>query len=43
MRYIKKKNKYVFYDDNDKVIIITTNRAIGEKQCRKEKEPTEQK
>ena len=43
MKYIKKKNKYVFYDDNDKVIIITTNRAIGEKQCQVEKEPTEPK
>jgi len=43
MKYIKKKDKYVFYDDNDKVIIITTNRAIGEKLCYKEKEPTEPK
>ena len=43
MTYIKKKDKYVFYDDNDKVIIITTNRNIGEKLCQKEKEPTEPK
>jgi hypothetical protein len=43
MTYIKKKDKYVFYDDNDRIIIITTNRTIGEKLCHKEKEPTEQK
>jgi hypothetical protein len=43
MRYIKKKDKYVFYDDNDRVIIITRNKLIGEKLCHKEKEPTEPK
>jgi len=43
MKYIKKKDKYVFYDDNDRIIIITRNKLIGEKQCLMEKELTEQK
>ena len=43
MKYIKKKDKYVFYDDNDRVIIITRNKLIGEKQCQVEKVLTEQK
>ena len=43
MRYIKKKDKYVFYDDSDKVIIITRNKLIGAKLCQKEKVLTEQK
>jgi len=43
MTYIKKKDKYVFYDDNDRIIIITRNKLIGAKICQKEKEPTEPK
>jgi hypothetical protein len=42
MTYIKKKDKYVFYDDNDRIIIITSNRILGERQCLKVKELTEQ-
>jgi hypothetical protein len=42
-RYVKQKDKYIFYDDNNKIIIITRDRIIGEQQCRAEKELTEQK
>ena len=43
MRYVKKKDKYIFYDNNNKIIIVTRTRSIGEKLCHKEKEPTEPK
>jgi hypothetical protein len=30
LKVIRKKSKYTFYDKNDKVIIMTVNRKIGE-------------
>ena len=31
LRVIKRKNKYIFYDDDGKIIIITCDRKLGKR------------